>query len=75
MTCLCERTKTIDGIERYEGNRIVRFLLDASSSVDLNLIWKMYLGNYAFSKEEMKQFYKLIGYTIDGFWEIFEEEN
>jgi len=60
-----------DGIvQRYHGNRIVRYLLDTSDKVNLNQIWMMY-HNSLFTEDEMKEFYKMIGYSLTDYNEIF----
>lgn len=64
----------VDGKKRFEGNRIVRHIFEVAKSgnrIDLNLIWSMY-NSGMFSRKELKEFYQLIGYTVDGFQELFE---
>ena len=60
--------------ERYKQNRVVRYLL-ITSTADLNQLWEMYELNDLFSLEEMKEFYKLIGYSKSGFNEIFDNDD
>jgi hypothetical protein len=43
----------------------------STASIDLNTLWEMY-HNEMFTPGEMKEFYKIIGYSINGFAEIFE---
>lgn len=62
--------KDEDGIRRFEANRIIRMLLDASS-MDLNQIWNLH-SNAMISEEEIQEFYQLIGYTLSGYMELFE---
>ena len=61
--------KIIDGY--FERNRIVRFLLD-DAPTDMNKLWKMRDGGL-FTLEEMREFYQLIGYSTEGYEEIFEK--
>lgn len=56
-----------DGKPRFVANKIVLALL-ATSSLDLNQIAGM-----GFSERDMMQFYQQIGYSVDGFAEIFED--
>jgi len=61
----------------FRMNRVVRDLLDAVSAgkkYDLNDIW-MRAGSGNYCKEEMLEFYRLIGYTMTGYSEIFEPED
>ncbi len=60
-----------DGRERYKRNRIVRFILDDNRNMDMDKLWAFY-ENGMFDLEELKEFYQLIGYSIDGYDEIFE---
>ena len=62
--------ETINGVERFKQNGIVRYLLDTHKDCDLNLIWKL-CESGLFSKEDLQEFYELIGYTISGYEEIF----
>jgi hypothetical protein len=61
----------------FRMNRVVRDLLDAVSAgkqYNLNDIW-MRAGSGNYCKEEMLEFYRLIGYTFSGYCEIFEHED
>lgn len=60
-----------DGTKRYEINRLVRFLFDSNDNMTFDTLWK-HLNGGLFNIEEMKEFYQLIGYSIDGYNEIFE---
>lgn len=64
----------VDGRLRYKTNRVVRFMLNANGKCDLNLIWCAY-DSGAFSLEEMLEFYRLIGYSLDGFEEVWEQRD
>lgn len=60
-------------VQRFRANRIVRDLLDAATKgkkLDLNEIWiTAHKGGY--SRDEMHELYRLIGYSICGFSEVF----
>lgn len=62
---------------RFRANRIVEDVHDAAShgeKLDLNMIWRRaFSGRYC--KEEMLEYYRLIGYTLSGYAEIFAPEN
>jgi hypothetical protein len=53
-----------DGVIRFRGNRIVRFLLDAGP-FDLNSLALM-----PWEDQEREQLAQLIGYSVDGFGEL-----
>lgn len=61
----------------FQTNRIVRDMMEAAregKKYDLNDVWeRAFNGGYC--KEEMLEFYRLIGYTISGYGEIFEHED
>lgn len=64
------------GRQRFRPNRVVCHILDKVSEgkrCDLNDIWGL-VGLGAFSKEEMHEFYRLIGYDINGYEEIFSND-
>lgn len=66
-----------DGHPRFPGNRIVRHLLEqakAGRGYNLNDLATDY-GTGLFSKEEIQEFYRLIGYSVCGFSEVFEEDD
>jgi len=72
---LVERGEDKD-VPAFQQNRIVRALLDAAShgkKLDLNDIWGS-AGQGAYCKDEMLEFYRLIGYTMSGYGEIFGHE-
>jgi hypothetical protein len=65
-----------DKVPAFRSNRIVRDLLDAATTgkkYDLNEIWGR-AGSGGYCKEEMLEFYRLIGYTMCGYGEIFDRE-
>lgn len=53
-----------EGVERFKGNKIVRFLLDAGP-FDLNQLSLM-----PFAREDWVQFAQLIGYSACGWGEL-----
>ena len=61
------------GVERYKGNKIVIMLLELCDSLDLNKIAA--LTPRIFSEKERKEFYKMIGYSLEYIEEIFSEED
>lgn len=71
------KTVMVDGVQRFPVNRIVRTLLDRAKEgkkYDLNEIMSRYcMGE--FSKDEMHEFYRLIGYSVCGFSEVFDEDS
>lgn len=67
------KTVTMDGVQRFKENRIVSAFQEAASNgmkFDMNLLWIMYQRG-AFTRAEMMQFYRLIGYSVCGFEEVF----
>lgn len=56
-----------EGVIRFKKNAVARFLLD-TSQYDLNKLWTM-----DFPAEDWAQFYQLIGYSVGGFGEMFDE--
>jgi hypothetical protein len=66
----------VDGGEgrlRYRKNEVVRWLLNFSS-ITFDQIWTTYEAG-AFSLEDMMEFYRLIGYSLVGFEEIWHERD
>lgn len=61
----------VDKVVRFRANAVVRFLLDDGPN-DMNKLWRLYQGGM-FSLADMVQFYQLIGYSREGFAEIFGE--
>ena len=56
-------------VVRFKENRIVRMLLDEASKngYDLN---KLAIDCYDSNKDDWKQFYQLIGYSVSGFCDL-----
>jgi hypothetical protein len=63
---------TADRTLRFKENRIVSMLLDFATSrgLGLNEIWEAHRKG-EFTMAELKQLYKLIGYSHIGFAEVF----
>lgn len=62
------------GVRRFRANRIVRDLLDAATEgrrYDLNEIWRQAKGHGKYTLPELQELYQLIGYSLDGYGEIF----
>lgn len=55
---------TVDGIDRFKPNDIVKYLLEAGP-FDMNA-----LALIPFSNEDREQFAQLIGYSICGFGDL-----
>jgi len=56
--------KDDEGVLRFKGNKIVKYLLE-KSSVDLN-----HIPMKGFSQEDCEQFAQLIGYSLSGFGDL-----
>lgn len=56
----------VNGVRRFKENMIVRTVLDFCT-LDLNALSKL-----PFDIEDRKQFYQLIGYSVDGYNDIFD---
>lgn len=61
-----------EGTLRFPTNAIVRFLLD-SGHVDMNQLWMHYSAGL-FNRKDLQAFYRLIGYSECGYYEVFEDE-
>lgn len=60
--------QVLHGVLRFKGNRAVRF-----ASFDLNAMWLEAQRN-EWPVEEMMEFYRMLGYSLCGFSEIFTDE-
>lgn len=60
-----------NGRQRFPANPIVRTLLD-TGKLSLNDIWAMH-DSGMFSRRHMMTFYMDLGYTVDGFAELFSK--
>lgn len=71
---------TVDGVLRFRRNRIINDLVDAASGIrapgpmDLNAI-KVRTDRGGYTVEEMKELYRLTGYTVSGFDDVFPSED
>ena len=59
--------------DTYRGNKIVKFLLEMCDPIDINRLWRL-TEKGLFTKEELFEFYKMIGYTREGMNELFDNE-
>jgi len=70
-------TVTVDNVQRFPENRIICDLLDAATQgrlLSLNeIVIRAARGYYC--KEEMHELYRMIGYSVCGFAEIFEDDS
>lgn len=69
-------TVLVDKVQRFPANRIIRDLVDAARDglkLDLNEI-AIRAAKGMYSKEEMHELYRLIGYSVCGFSEVFEDD-
>ena len=61
-----------DGTHRFVKKPIMSYLCD---KINLNLMWiDFQRENCSFSVEEFQQFYRDIGYSLCGYWEIWHWE-
>lgn len=70
-------TVTVDKVQRFRSNRIIRDLLDSATNgrkLDLNQIVTN-ASNGLYCKEEMHELYRLIGYSVCGFSECFPDDS
>lgn len=64
------------GVEHYQSNRVVKQLLTQSTlrgCADLSKLWE-WVNNGAIPKEDMLEFYQLIGWPVVNYKEIFKED-
>lgn len=59
----------VDGVARFQPNKIVRHLLDVSQEKGYGLNQLAILGDL-FSREDWEQFYQLIGYSVSGYGDL-----
>ena len=65
-------TEMVGEVQRFKGNRIIQTLL-TTSSLDMNKIAEFHqIG--LFTDEEKRELYRLIGYSVCGYSEIFEDD-
>lgn len=63
-----------DGILRWSGNRLIRWLPGGERGLDLGKMAAAYAAG-AFSLSEYMAFYQGLGYSLCGFEEIFGERS
>lgn len=56
-----------EGTARFKKNAIVRYILEESKRVGVDM---NYLARMEFSAEDREQFAQLIGYSVSGFGEL-----
>ena len=62
----------VDGILRWEENKIVRDLVGVSGKIDLNDLWELfYAMGLDRNSEFVRDIYRNMGYSLFGFWELF----
>ena len=78
-----ERHKTImdqNGVQRFPENRVIRWLLEQSTNPSrpygggLNEIIVKQRGYDHFTEDEVRELYRLIGYSVCGYAECFEDD-
>lgn len=57
---------------RFKQNRIVRYLLEMGPH-DMNDVVRLANIDF-FTRDELKEFYQLIGYSLNDYVEIFEDD-
>ena len=77
-------TEIINAVQRFVPNRIVRDILDVSSGQFPGANWQGHLdlngiaigvARDKYSEDENRQLYRLIGYSIGGYEEIFSDDD
>jgi hypothetical protein len=61
-----------NGTLRFDGNRLIRFLIDTHNTMDFNAVWQL-ADTGMITRDELIQFYTLVGYSVDNFAELFPE--
>ena len=62
----------VQGTERFKPNKIVQYLLE-DASADLNQLWRLHQAGF-FNRDEMREFYQLINYSVAGYEDVFWED-
>jgi len=58
------------GVLRFPTNQCCRNFVDRSNTYDMNRLWIDYCeGNIPI--QDLMDFYRYIGYSVFGFWEVF----
>ncbi len=58
--------------EYFIGNKVVAFMFEMNDNIDFNKLWSL-VNRRVLSKEDLEEFYQLIGYSIDGYEELFNK--
>ena len=64
------KIEQIGGREYFTGNKVVSFMFEMNDNIDFNKLWAL-VDRRILSKEDLKEFYQLIGYSVDGYEELF----
>jgi hypothetical protein len=61
--------KDESGVERFQSNAIVQYLAFSHPTCNMNALVKM-----SFSEDDRRQFCQLIGYSLGGYLDLFDDE-
>ena len=61
------------GVQRFRINETIRYIMDTQQQVDFNHLMMAYQRG-AFPLRDYMEFYMQVGYSVDGFAEIFASE-
>ena len=62
----------VDGVLRWKENKDVRDLVGGKGLLDLNSLWQFfYAMDLNKNSEFVREVYRNMGYSLDGFWELF----
>lgn len=66
-----------EGIARFKGNEVVDFLLDQAKRgrrCDLNDLFARFNQSDSHLVADLRQLYRLIGYSVSGYGDVFPED-
>lgn len=63
-------TEIVKKVKYFKTNKVVRYLLDTHPNCDLNLLGDL-VDHSILPVKDFKEFYQLIGYSVDGYEEVF----
>lgn len=62
----------VDGVLRWKENKQVRDLVGGQGKIDLNNLWEFfYAMGLNKNSEFVRDVYRNMGYSLNGFWELF----
>jgi len=62
----------VNGVLRWKENEDVRVLFGSNAPISLNSLWDLfYAMGLDKNSEFIRDFYRNMGYSLGGFWEIF----